>query len=61
MQRVRSGGEPWRNLDALHRKILDALLPRFGLEGLDEGERDHLNRVWHRSIPGPTPSKDSSG
>jgi 2-haloacid dehalogenase len=53
MQRVRSGGEPWRNLDALHRKILDALLPRFGLEGLDEGERDHLNRVWHRLDPWP--------
>ncbi|HEY3633817.1 MAG TPA: haloacid dehalogenase type II [Caldimonas sp.] len=53
MQRVRSGAEPWRNLDALHREILDTLLPRFGLEALDEGERDHLNRVWHRLDPWP--------
>jgi 2-haloacid dehalogenase len=53
MQRVRSGVEPWRNLDALHREILDTLLPRFGLESLDERERAALNRVWHRLDPWP--------
>ena len=35
-------------IDALHRLILDDLLPRFGLASLSAVERDHLNRVWHR-------------
>jgi 2-haloacid dehalogenase len=38
----------WLRIDALHREILDTLLPRFGLERLSEAEREHLNRVWHR-------------
>ncbi|MBV9889669.1 MAG: haloacid dehalogenase type II, partial [Rhizobacter sp.] len=53
MQRVRSGGVGWTTIDRLHREILDTLLPRFGLAGLDERERDHLNRVWHRLDPWP--------
>jgi 2-haloacid dehalogenase len=53
MQRVRSGEWPWLPLDALHRRILDDLLPRFGLEHLDEAARAHLNRVWHRLDPWP--------
>ncbi len=48
MQRARSGEIPWTNVDGLHRTILDALIPRFGLEALNEAERAHLNRVWHR-------------
>ncbi len=48
MQRVRSGELPWMNIDALHRMILDDLLVRFGITGLTEPEKDHLNRVWHR-------------
>jgi 2-haloacid dehalogenase len=28
--------------------ILDDLLPQFGLTHLNEAERTHLNRVWHR-------------
>jgi len=53
MQRVRSGEVAWTTIDRLHREILDALLPRFGLSALDEDERAHLNRVWHRLDPWP--------
>jgi 2-haloacid dehalogenase len=53
MQRARSGAIPWANIDALHRGILDELIPRFGLDGLDGAEREHLNRVWHRLDPWP--------
>ena len=53
MQRVRSGELPWTRIDDLHRMILDELIPRHGLERLDEEQRDHLNRVWHRLQPWP--------
>jgi 2-haloacid dehalogenase len=48
MQRVMSGELGWTLIDALHRMILDTLLPQFGLAHLDEGQRRHLNKVWHR-------------
>lgn len=48
MQRVRSGELGWVRIDALHRMILDDLLPAFELAHLTEAERQHLNRVWHR-------------
>jgi 2-haloacid dehalogenase len=51
MQRVRSGAIGWTSIDTLHRMILDELLPRFGLEHLDEAARRELNRVWHRLDP----------
>jgi 2-haloacid dehalogenase len=57
MARVRSGELPWMNIDQLHRMILDGLLPKFGLEDLDEAELDHLNRVWHRLDPWPDSRK----
>ena len=47
------GENAWANIDTLHREILDGLLPRFGLDGLNEAERQHLNRVWHRLDPWP--------
>ncbi len=53
MQVVRSGGRGFVRLDVLHREILDGVLPRFGLVHLDEAQRDHLNRVWHRLDPWP--------
>ena len=58
MDKVRHGEIPWANLDALHRASLEDLLVEFGIEGLTEEEKDHLNKVWHRldpwqdSIPG---------
>ena len=42
------GEQGWTLIDALHRQILDEILPRFGLAHLGEAERQHLNRVWHR-------------
>jgi len=53
MARVRSGELPWMNIDQLHRLILDELLARFGLEGLEEDEIDQLNSAWHRLDPWP--------
>jgi 2-haloacid dehalogenase len=53
LDRVRRGEEPWRNLDALHRESLEALLEEFGVEGLTEEEVEHLTRTWHRLDPWP--------
>ncbi len=51
MDRVMRGELPWTNLDALHRAALDELLAEFGVRGLSEGEKNHLNDVWHRLRP----------
>lgn len=48
MAHVMSGELGWTRIDALHRLILDEILPRFGLADLPEAERRLLNRVWHR-------------
>ena len=48
MARVRSGELGWTRIDELHRLILETLLPQFDLLHLNEAERIHLNRVWHR-------------
>jgi len=53
MARVRSGELGWTRIDELHRLILDELLLRFDLDPLDETQRQHLNRVWHRLDPWP--------
>ncbi len=53
MQRVRSGELGWTLIDDLHRMILDTLLQRFGIEGLDDAQKKHLNKVWHRLDPWP--------
>jgi len=53
MDKVRKGTLPWTKLDALHRMILDQLLPEFGLINLTEAEKDYWNRVWHRLKPWP--------
>ena len=53
MNRVRRGEIAWTKLDDLHRASLEELLGEFGVEGLTEEERDHLNRVWHRLEPWP--------
>lgn len=53
MRRVARGELPWTVIDDLHRAALDRLLPRFGLAGLDEAAREHLNRAWHRLDPWP--------
>ena len=53
MQRVARGELGWTRLDDLHRMNLDALLARHGITRLDEAQRAHLNRAWHRLDPWP--------
>ncbi len=53
MERVMRGEQGWTRIDDLHRQILDGILPRFGLAHLDDGQRRHLNHVWHRLDPWP--------
>jgi 2-haloacid dehalogenase len=51
--RVRRGEWPWQDVDALHRRQLDALLAERGLAGLPEEAVVDFNRVWHRLDPWP--------
>ena len=53
MRRAMSGERPWAKLDVLHRENLETLLPRFGLDGLDEDGRQRLTFAWHRLDPWP--------
>ena len=53
MQRVRSGELGWTRIDELNRMILDQLLAQFGIGHLDEAQKRHLNRAWHRLDPWP--------
>ena len=53
MDSTRGEGATWLDIDTLHRRILDGLLPRFGLQGLSADEVAQLNRVWHRLMPWP--------
>jgi 2-haloacid dehalogenase len=53
MRRVASGELGWTLIDDLHRMILDAILPNFGLADMPENERRHLNKAWHRLDPWP--------
>jgi 2-haloacid dehalogenase len=53
MHKVMSGELPWTNLDTLHRRSLDQLLAEYGVSGLTEDEKVHLNKAWHRLDPWP--------
>src|SRR5258705_13342313 len=46
MEGVRSGREPFVKLDVLHRRMLDQIKPKFGLEKLDNKVADDLNLAW---------------
>jgi 2-haloacid dehalogenase len=48
MEEVRSGRIPYTKLDVLHRRMLQTILPRFGLEKLDAPVLDQLTLAWHR-------------
>jgi 2-haloacid dehalogenase len=48
MEEVRAGRIAFCKLDALHRRNLDLILPRFGLAALAEDDRQALNFAWHR-------------
>lgn len=53
MQRVMSGELGWTLIDDLHRLILDEVLQQFGIDQLDEAQKKHLNKAWHRLDPWP--------
>jgi|SRR5487761_75273 2-haloacid dehalogenase len=48
MEEVRSGRIAFCKLDVLHRRNLDRILARFGLERLGEQDCRALNLAWHR-------------
>jgi 2-haloacid dehalogenase len=48
MEEVRSGRIPYTKLDVVHRRMLQKVLPRFGLEKLDASALDQLTLAWHR-------------
>ncbi|NBU89274.1 MAG: haloacid dehalogenase type II [Betaproteobacteria bacterium] len=51
MQAVRSGQLAFCKLDVLHRRNLETVIQRLGLDatpGLDEATRAELNLAWHR-------------
>ena len=51
MQAVRSGQLAFCKLDVLHRRNLETVIRRLGLDatpGLDEATRAELNLAWHR-------------
>ena len=53
MRRVASGEPDWTLIDDLHRMILDDLLEVFSMTSLEETQKEHLNKVWHRLDPWP--------
>ena len=48
MDEVRTGRIPFSKLDVIHRRMLDRLRPRFGLEKVDEKVLQELTLAWHR-------------
>jgi 2-haloacid dehalogenase len=53
MDAVRAGKIPWTNVDGIYRARFEALLMEYGISGLSEAEKVHLNRAWHRCRPWP--------
>ena len=48
MDEVRIGRIPFCNLDVLHRRNLELILPRFNIETLSGKQSRNLNMAWHR-------------
>ena len=48
MEEIRSGRQPFVKLDILHRRMLDQIKPKFGLQKLDDKTADDLTLAWHR-------------
>jgi 2-haloacid dehalogenase len=53
MDRVLRGEAPFEKIDVIHRAILEDVLKQFKVTMLAEGEKAHLNLVWHRLKPWP--------
>jgi 2-haloacid dehalogenase len=48
MEEVRSGRIPFSKLDVIHRRMLERIRSRFGLQNVDEAVMKELNLAWHR-------------
>lgn len=48
MEEVRTGRIPFSRLDVIHRRMLERIRPRFGLEKVEEAVLEDLNLAWHR-------------
>jgi 2-haloacid dehalogenase len=48
MRQVEAGELPRQTIDQIHRRILDGLVQRYGVDGFDEATCEHLNLAWHR-------------
>jgi 2-haloacid dehalogenase len=48
MEDVRSGKIPFSKLDVLHRRNLERIVPRFGLQELPDETLRELTLAWHR-------------
>jgi 2-haloacid dehalogenase len=48
MEEVRAGRISYAKLDVVHRRMLEKIVPDFGLQKLEEAELDRLTLAWHR-------------
>jgi 2-haloacid dehalogenase len=48
MEEVRSGKIPFSKLDIIHRRMLERIRSKFGLESVEEPVLQELNLAWHR-------------
>ncbi len=48
MEEIRSGRQPFARLDVVHRRNLERILARFGLQTTDEPTRRALTLAWHK-------------
>ena len=48
MEEIRSGRQPFAKLDVVHRRNLERILPKFGLDDISEETRRQLVLAWHR-------------
>jgi 2-haloacid dehalogenase len=54
MERIRSGGRGYVDLDDLHRENLDRVLGKFGIsDRFDDAEMAALNHAWEKLPPWP--------
>jgi 2-haloacid dehalogenase len=53
MDRVNSNEWPWTTVEAIYRRRLEEILPRFDIEGLGETDLTRLTEVWWRLHPWP--------
>jgi 2-haloacid dehalogenase len=48
MEEIRAGRQPFARLDVVHRRNLERILSRFGLDRTDAATREALVLAWHK-------------